>query len=368
MLLHHDKRSYDEAASRAKDWAIDKLNALIARGRETTQATLEEVDRTIIDDAVVPASGIRFEPTPMGTIQMRTREHELDIHTHALGQVMGRLGGTKRVMDWAYDRETADEFASILNKKMHRQTGKRYLARSVGGELRGFMSDRYRRLDVRPMVEALVTTAVNDHGAVPIDAKALDTSFHMKMVLPTLYEPIPNEVGVFGLTFRNSDFGAGRLYIKGFFNRLWCTNLAMCEDGISQIHLGRALSDDISFSDRTYELDTMTMASAIQDVVKHVFSVENITMRLLAVKEAHESNDTTDVGKVLKGMVKNSKLLKGEAQQVTDAFNSADVEMLPPGQNRWRLSNAISLIAQDAEADRQLELETLAGEVAGLVR
>lgn len=369
MLHHHGGESYEVAAEKARGWAIDKLQKLIEKGRAQTAEVLDKVDKTLIRDVLVPAEKVSFYPASReGRLVLEHPEGDELMHEHAVGQVVARLDGTKRITDWAFEPDTAEEFAAILNKKMKRLHGKRFLTRSVEGEVRGFMSDRYRRLDVRPLVEALVVTSVNDHDAVPIDAHCLETSFHMKMILPKLYEPLPNEIGAFGLTFRNSDFGAGRLYVKGFFTRLWCTNLAMCEDGISQVHLGRVLSEEIVFSQKTYELDTMTMASAIKDVVTHIFSLENIALRMAAIKEASAEDPNIDIGKTLKGMVKNGKLYKAESQNIVEAFNSPDVELLPPGQNRWRLSNAISLIAQQAEPDRRLEMETVAGEVAGLVR
>ena len=369
MLQHDGKENYSIASVRAMSWAKDKLEQLITKGRETTKEVLEKVDATLIEDTIVKADRISFYPgSEEGTLCLETPGFDAVMHEHAADQAIARLGGTKRISQWAFEPDTAEEFTGILNKKLKRQGSKRYLTRSVKGEVRGFMSDRYRRLDVRPLVEALVSTSVKTYDAVPIAACALDTSFHMKMVLPHIFEPIPNEVGIFGLTFRNSDFGAGRLYIKGFFNRLWCTNLAMCEDGISQVHLGRVLSDDIAFSQRTYELDTMTMASAIGDVVKHIFSSENINRRMALIQQAYAEQSDVDLGKVLKGLVKSSKLYQNESEKVKEAFNSPDVEMLPPGQNRWRLSNAISLIAQQTKPDRQLELEEVAGEVAGLAQ
>ena len=366
-MFHHGKETYDVAAKKAGDWAKAKLQNLISQGQARAEETLRTVDAMVIDDAIVPGQKMKFFSQDGKVLYDHPKLGYQNINQHALNQMVARLDGTKKVSDWSYEPDTAPEFAAILNKKFGKRD-KRYLVRSVKDEVRGFMSDRYRRLDNRPMIDALVSTAIKDYGAVPVDAKALDTSFHMKLLLPQLYEPMENEVGCFGLTFRNSDFGAGRLYIKGFFNRLWCTNLAMTEDGISQVHLGRQLCDDIEFSERTYQLDSMTMASAIKDVVGHVFSPANIAMRMLAVQNAAQADEKLDIGQVLKGMAKNNKLQKGEAAQVSEAFNSADVEMLPAGQTRWRLSNAISLVAQGAEADRQLELESLAGEVAGLKR
>lgn len=377
-LMHHDGRDKNEAAASAADWARNKLDDMIQRGRAKTVDVLDQVESMKIEDVVAPANGIRFwgfdgkltAEVLNGDSPSKSQDYSL--HPNALGQIMGRTGGTNRVAEWAYTKDTAPEFASILNKKVHAMKDRRFLLRNVEGEMRAFLSDRYRRIDVRPMVTALVETAIRKFGAVPISAAMRPTSFDLKLVLPTIFEPLPNEVGVFGLVFRSSDFGCGKLWGKGFFNRLWCTNLAMTEDGISQVHLGRVLSDDIAFSQRTYELDTEAMASAIRDVVAHIFSPDNIMKRMEAVKAAAEEVDGADIAKVLKGLSGKSGtsgLTKTEATAVTEKYNSADVALLPPGQSKWRLSNAISLIAQEVEdGERQLELEALAGKIAGLAK
>ena len=63
------------------------------------------------------------------------------------------------------------------------------------------------------------------------------------------------------------------------------------------------------------------------------------------------------------------KLLKdvlgvGEAQKVIDAYKSAEIEMLPAGNNAWRRSNAISWIAgKETDGEKKLDLFKLAGRV-----
>lgn len=54
----------------------------------------------------------------------------------------------------------------------------------------------------------------------------------------------------------------------------------------------------------------------------------------------------------------------GQAQTVIDAYKSADIEMIPAGNNAWRLSNAISWIAgKEADGEKKLDLMKLAGRV-----
>jgi len=57
-------------------------------------------------------------------------------------------------------------------------------------------------------------------------------------------------------------------------------------------------------------------------------------------------------------------LSKERTKEVTEAFNSPDIIMLPAGQTRYRLSQAISLIAnQIDDAEEKLDLQKLAGDV-----
>ncbi|MBS4027201.1 MAG: hypothetical protein KGZ58_01080 [Ignavibacteriales bacterium] len=54
---------------------------------------------------------------------------------------------------------------------------------------------------------------------------------------------------------------------------------------------------------------------------------------------------------------------KAEADSAIEAYNSPDVVNLPPGNSMYRLSNAVSWIAQAAEIapERALELNKIAG-------
>jgi hypothetical protein len=58
------------------------------------------------------------------------------------------------------------------------------------------------------------------------------------------------------------------------------------------------------------------------------------------------------------------KLTKEEATGVKEAFVSADIENLPPGQTAWRASNAISWFAHSInDPERRFEFDKLAGEM-----
>lgn len=362
-LVHHSGEAYAVAAERAAGWATKKLEDLIAKGRDNAKQTLEYVDTHQPVDAVCSAQDLAF--SVQEGLKLWFHGRKSGIHRNALIQMAEKAGlpSPTALTDFLSQPHQVKHLAGIFQDQFQKTEG-RYLIRSLEGQVRGFLSDKYRRLDSRPMIAALVDEAVNKYHAVPVEAKALDTSVYLKLIMPEVYEPVPNEVGVFGLCFRTSDYGHGRLWLKGFFYRLWCTNLAMTEDGLSQIHLGSRLSDEIEFSRRTMELDTETMASAIQDVTRMILSPTNIQRRLTAIQTANE--EIVNADETLLRMRNKSRITKAEEKDIKEAFASADIENLPAGSTKWRLSNAISLLAQKAEPDRALELENMAGQVAGL--
>ena len=85
----------------------------------------------------------------------------------------------------------------------------RYLLRSLSGELRGFLSDRYRRLDSRPTIEAF-TSAVQRKGALPYDGYVTNTKVAVEAIMPEVYVPIPGEMVAYEFSLENSGFDMGR--------------------------------------------------------------------------------------------------------------------------------------------------------------
>lgn len=374
MLAHHSAEDYGAAAKRAADRATEKFEAIIANGQAEAGKILSYLNTHKPEDFIVGNKAMEFEAEEiMGALVPKVNfkdtdgeKHHIGLHRNALIQALDRTGSPSpsKSVDWLLKGNTVEEAMALLNKMYSEMEDKNYLFRVVNEELRGLLSDRFRRLDTCQMIDTIVSEGVEGFGAIPTSATIQDVSFSMKLVLPYIFEPLPNEVGIFGFIFRNSDFGHGRFHAKGFFRRLWCTNDCTTEDGISEIHLGKRLSENIAFSQETYELDSKTMASALKDTLHAVLHPDNVKKRLAIVRGAAEESIDADAAF---DRMQGKQLTKGEATEARKLMSSADTEMLPPGQNRWRFSNVLSLLANQSDnPDRQLELEDLAGKEAGL--
>jgi hypothetical protein len=364
MLTHHESADYNVSASQAAKEARSKFEAEIERGKTRALAVIEQVERQVPVDRVVKNSALNFR-VDMGKLKVEFKSGKAHVlqgfHRNALAQAAERAGMPLVYIDklmekGAWGRELV---AENLNELYHNGEPQQFLTRSVNEEVRGFLSNAYRRMDSRPILEAFVSAATR-LGALPVDGYALDTKIALKAVLPYIFEPVPHEVMLFGMMFETSDFGNGKLCIRSFVDRLWCTNRAIGSDDLAKVHVGARLTEDMELSRQTYELDTRTMASLVNDVAKKSLGPGSVNHYLEGIKQANEQKIE---GRAISDFLRKHKLTKFEEDAVTKAFNSADVEMLPAGQTTWRMSNAISWIAntQVADEERKLELMKIAG-------
>jgi len=340
--------------------AREIMERKIATSRASAQHLFEHVNTCAPTDAIVKATAMNFVPQEKG-VSIGYGNDTLSIHRHALGQL-----AAKASIPGAYLAELVSGAewqkalaANVLNEHFHKgQKDSRFLVRSIKNEARGVLSDRFRRLDCRPLLDTFAK-ACQSVGAVPTDGHVTDTRIAIKALVPVVYEPFPGEVICYGAEWGNSDFGAAKHSVRAFVLRLWCLNGATMEDALSQVHLGKVLGDSIEFSKRTYDLDTRTSVSALDDVVRNILAPAKIEAMVAGIRQAHENKVEW---KNVKGSLAR-KLLKGELQAAEAAFESQDVVNLPPGNSTWRVSNAISWIAGTAEGERKLELQRVAGEV-----
>lgn len=368
-LFHHDGRDYEVAAGDAANHARKELEDLIDRGRARAGKVIEQVMTQVPQDRLVRAPALVFSPTEGAKLTARFGNNgdsvEQGFHRHAITQAAGRLGIPLTYIDALQDTEKAagwgpDLLAHNLNTLLaHQPDGTRFLVRSVADEVRGFLSDRFRRLDSRPIVDTFVQK-VSEMGALPVEGYALDTKIALKAVLPMVFEPLPHEIMAFGVVLENSDFGNGALTMRSFMLRLWCTNYAIAEQALRTVHLGGRLAEEVEWSDQTYQLDTARAASMIGDIVKGHLGPGNVDRLMGMIRKAGEQKiDPREAVAFLR-----KTLTKGETDSVVAAFNSPDVENLPAGNTTWRMSNAISWVAKNTEDEaRKLDLMKLAGDV-----
>jgi len=384
-LMHHSNIPYAVAAEKAAEWARLKYTSQIDSGKMQATSLIQNLMANQPKDNFIWHSDLCFEPIE-GLKSIRVSDAKackapdahgcgnelksvMTLHPNALSQACTKSEIPVTYLNSMLENGQGDLAAQNLNRRFHdveatkRGRPRRYNLRSVNGEVRGFVSDSFPIWDSNSLVESFIG-AVREYGGVVVAAQCSDLRFSLKAVLPVLFEPIPNEVMLLGMSLRNSDFGVSTYDISALVDRLKCTNLMTMQSEFAKRHLGRQYVEGEIFSRETMEKESAALISATRDVVKGYLSPASIETQLERIRTV--GTEVIDADKIFAELRKKSKLTKEEEEKAKQLYRSADTEMLPRGDTRWRLSNALALLAQETNADRGLELEEVAGEVAQL--
>jgi hypothetical protein len=113
-------------------------------------------------------------------------------------------------------------------------------------------------------------------------------------------------------------------------------------------------------SQKTVDMDTKVTISAMKDVIGTTMSPDTVEVLCEVIREAGEKqiDPTIELERFKK------RFSAKEFGEVKDRFNTPDVVQLPPGNTAWRMSNAVSWLANDtSDSDRKLELMKISGEM-----
>lgn len=305
-------------------------------------------------------------------LMMNMPDGTFSLHSNAVGQLADRMGIPSRYLktlaggaEWQMMLA-----AEILNQHSDWTQRSRVLVRTVGRQVRGVLSDSYRRLNSVEILTAFVEEAAGQ-GAVISDAYMTDTKVWAETILPTpISIPTKNngEVIIFaGARFSTSDYGDGAVDMRTFLLNGACLNGMVRESVMKQVHLGSKLPDSLALSERTYRLDTETTVSAVRDLTRGLYSKENIMQKALEIQGASEIE--VDFDRELKKLHSNGSILKAEQQAVEKLLmNNNPDDGVQGGATLWKLTQAITAHARELTPERARELHEISGHLLDRVK
>ena len=361
---------------------MNKVQSMIDGKAMGVQATMERLvnEGKIAQDYIAPL-GVNLrakQHDPVITfngehgLMMNMPDGQFSLHANAVGQLADRMGVPQR-----YPRTLAggEEWqvllaAQILNEHSGWTQRSRVLVRTVGKQVRGVLSDSYRRLNSVEILTAFVEEASNQ-GAVISDAYMNDTKVWAETILPQpIVVPTKNngDVVIFaGARFSTSDYGDGAVDMRAFLLNGACLNGMVRESVMRQMHLGAKLPESLALSQQTYELDTQTTVSAVRDLTRGLFLPENIKEKAYEIQGASEME--VDLEKEVKKLTSNGSLLKAEGQEVEKLLMKNDPnDGVQGGSTLWKLTQAITAHARTLTPERSRELHEISGALLSRVK
>lgn len=179
-------------------------------------------------------------------------------------------------------------YANTFNTHMQGDPARR-MVRTLDGNARAFLSDRYRPLDDFDLAQAVLPEVLRQPEMRIESSQFTEARFYMKAVFPRIQTEVKKgDVVQIGLVVSNSEVGAGAMQVMPLVYRLVCLNGMISEDyGQRRYHVGKRASTEESayelYSDDTKRLDDATFYAKVRDTVRGILThdvLESLTQKM----------------------------------------------------------------------------------------
>lgn len=227
--------------------------------------------------------------------------------------------------------------------------------RTLDGNIRAILSDKYRRLDNFDLASQVIPY-LHDANATIESCDITDKKLYIKAITNKIQREVKvGDVVSAGILISNSETGHGALSIKPLVYRLVCKNGAVADMyAMRKYHIGRAEEmEQIEFSNETLKADDKAFWLKVKDLVQ--FSLSEVTFdKIVDSLKDSTQKQIDNPTKALEMVTKKFTLTKDESDNVlSHLIQGGDL-------TSWGLGNAVTRMAQDvASYDRSTELESI---------
>lgn len=331
----------------------------------------QELERQLVtkQDMVVPSSLMRCHTDEVGSCKMMIEETG-GVGKYGITNLARRQLAEKLKIPFAYFERMRVEQPALLDRNVNtwlQTDNERRMIRTLDGQVRAVLSDRYRRLDNFDLAENVLPILQRLPDARFESVELTETKMYIKLVTPRLqYEMTPGDVVQAGIVITNSEVGHGTLSVQPLVYRLVCSNGLIASDrALRKTHVGRILqSDDETitvFRDDTLAADDKAFFLKVRDVVEAAVSEATFRQVVEKMKKTLDIKLTGDPVKTVEVLANRYTL--NEIERV-GVLRHLIVEGDLSG---YGLVNAVTHYSHDVEDyDRATEFEALGGKLIEL--
>jgi hypothetical protein len=283
----------------------------------------------------------------------------------AHSQIAGRLGIPQKY----YDRmrsDAPDLLAQNVNHWFAANPEPR-LIRTMDGQARAFLSNRYRILDHYDLLNAILPK-MHRTGCQPVSMEITERKLYLKCLFPKIEQEVAvGDVVQAGLVISNSEVGLGSLRVEPLLFRLVCENGLIAPDGgLTKYHLGRSWGDDEEafemYREETIAATDRAFWMQVEDVVDALLTPAVFDGLVNRLREA-KSQRLSDIPKTVEITRKHLRLSDEEQDGVLSALARGGELSV------YGLVNAVTRASQlVGDYDRATELERAAWTLLELPR
>ena len=297
----------------------------------------------------------------------------LDRHDYSftVGDLAHQQIAARLNIPYRYYAKMQNEAPDLLDQNVNTWFGKnpeRRMIRVLDGNVRAFLSDRYRRLDNLELCAAMLPVINEMKGATIESCEVTPTHLYLKVVNRRVKAEIRvGDVVQAGFVVSNSEVGLGSLRVEPLVFRLVCKNGLICKDlAQKKYHVGRQVnvSDNNAYelySDETLAQDDKTFFMKVQDVVRAAVDEARFMLTVDKLRDATQIPLKHDPVKSVELLADKFQLTENERGDILrQLFIGAD-------NSRYGLINAVTAASKIAKSyERATDLERIGGEILAL--
>lgn len=321
-------------------------------------------------DMVVPPSLMHYRTSEQGVSSVDISEPS-GVQTYGITELARRQLADKLKIPYAYFERMRAEQPQLLDRNANTwlQEGEadKRLIRTLDGNVRAVLSDRYRRLDNFDLAENVLPVLQHLPEARFESVELTERRMYLKVVTPAVREEIaPGDVVQAGVVITNSEVGEGTLSVQPLVFRLVCRNGLIASDrALRKTHVGRTLDAGeesvMVFKDDTLRADDTAFFLKVRDVVEA--AVSEATFRLVTGKMRKT------MGIELTGDPAKSVEVLADRYVLNDSERAGVLRHLIAGGDLsgYGLVNAVTHYSEEIEDyDRATEFEAIGGKLIEL--
>ncbi len=319
-------------------------------------------------DFLVPTSEMQMMSTYDGTRFAINGVGEFGLTENAhrqLGEYCGIPAGYYNKL-----AEYPNMLATNVNHWLNVRSNDNRMIRTLDGNARAFLSDRYRRIDNVQVAETVLPIISQLNGAEIKSCEVTENRMYLKVVSPKLSAEVKvGDVVQAGLLISNSEIGNGSVMVAPLIYRLVCTNGMIAHDRdlnrYRKHHVGRVNEIDAEYTvlrDETVEAEDKALMMRLQDAVSSAISDAVFAELVDKMREATTTKiEAKSVPRVVELVSKEVGIQQGEQESILGhLIEGGDLSL-------YGLGNAVTRAAQDVKSyDRSTELESIGYKVMTL--
>ena len=327
-----------------------------------------ELERQIATkrDMIVPTALMHHETASDGTTSIRVVTPD-GLKAYPTTELFRRQVADKLKIPFAYFERMRTEQAALLDLNvdtwLHHEPELR-MVRTLDGQARAFLSERYRRLDNYDLCDHVLPMLQRLPGARFESTELTPTRLYLKVVTSRVQIEIqPGDIVQAGVVISNSEVGQGTLSVQPLVYRLVCKNgLIAADRAMRKTHVGRlsdASAEEVTvFKDDTLQAEDKAFFLKVRDVVEA--AVSEATFHQIAEKLRRTIGIRLEgnPGRAIERVAARYLLNEGERSGVLrHLIEGGDL-------SGYGLVNAVTHFSQEvADYDRATEFEALGGKL-----